>query len=1050
MGQRVEVLTKGSINFSGTGLVSELPIKVFNIKDDSLTGSEIKEVTNILADPIVEDASVNLASLNWLPENSIVIEQTPKPGVTDPAGEAARGVIQRTLGREVGPVSFSRQYLFKGPLGDDEYIRLTKQLSNDANPVIHEFRRINSADWDPVNGMGFHFPDVNLPKPKVFEYIDLPDDKLLEISEKRCLSLNLEEMRTMKEPFSDEGFIAERRKVGLEDRATDVELEIIGQTWSEHCVHKKLGGRWSYTSDDENDASNLPLVTNNVFKSIIAHSTFEIAKGKDWLVSVFEDNSGVVRLNKNYNIAHKVETHNFPSSLDGFGGANTGTGGVLRDPKGTGVNMTLVSSQWGFRVAHPDSYPDLPLNIQTPLKTLESITSGVEDYGNKMGIPTMCGNVIFDDGFLKPGVVVGAVSVAPAVINGRPSHEKDIQPGYIALTLGGKVGKDGIHGATGSSIALSSDAEEKDQVNQSVQIGNPLVEKGVFEVMNYLHKLDLIEGSQDCGAGGFNSAISELGELLNNLEAKRYEVQQAFSHEGITRNSGNYRINKALDEIPGLDKVASPFVDLIRRESINGAIFDRKSNGKGGVTMDLTHAPEKYKGMMAWEKTISEAQERMIITIKPENLEDILEICKHNNVEAVQIAEFNDSGKYKVIDQDQTVAFLPMDFLHTGLPQMEIEAHYTPCKNKEPNIPTKKDLTKTLLDMLRRPNMQIHDGIMRRFDHEVQGGSLVKPIIGKGEGKSGAIAYHPVLGEDAVAIESLGSNPFQGDIDAYEMGKNNVVDAIGKIIAVGGSLEQITFNGNTLCPRPEIDKTIAAKVIRMLKGSADAEIYFGTPRISGKDSTSMERSYISTETEKEVHVKSKPELIMSALGVIPDNSTLTTADFKLAGDIIYVVGETRDELGASEFYAMNGKVGRNVPKSNFEELKPRYEAMEAVIKEGIVHSAQYLERGGLAAGLANSNIAGDLGSDVSLTQMHNVLTSAQKNLFSETTGRFLVTVSKDNQDKFESMMTKAGQYVSQLGYVDSSSRSKVSDNSNAIINADVTNMRIQNKGDIRI
>jgi len=982
-------MSKDCINADSQGLISKLPIRVYNINDDTLSSDELNLIEKLLADLITDDVVTNHSILGRIPKGAVLIEISPKPGVTDPHGESTKKAIEQIIKREIGGVSFSKQYIRKGKISQEQYLQLQKQLGN---PLINEFRRVDYNFLRPTKRIRFHFPQVNLPRVNAFTYNLTSDglvlDKntgkndLMRISNERYLALNLDEMIAIKDQFCDPDFIKVRKKYGLNEKATDAEIECIAQTWSEHCIHKKFNGKWIYTTEDPNDESGLLTVTDSVFKSIIKASTEQIAQNIDWLVSVFQDNAGVIKLNENWNLSHKVETHNHPSGLDGFGGANTGSGGVFRDPKSTGTNMIVVSSQYWFRTAHPDFYKDLPIEIQDPRRTLETIVAGVEDYGNKMGIPTICGNVFIDNGWLKPGVYVGAVAVAPANINGKPTHIKNIKPGYIALSLGGKVGKDGIHGATGSSDSLSATAEQSEQVNQSVQIGNPIIEKGVFEVMNILQELDYIEASQDCGAGGWNSAVGELAELSN------------------------------------------------------------------GAVMDLTNVPEKYKGLTGWEKLVSEAQEREVIVIKPNNLEKIMEICEHHNVEATCIAEFNDSSYYHVKDQNKTIVYLPIEFLHKGLPQMTIKAHWKPSANKEPEIPYLDDLTGTLLDIIGRPNLQIYDWIITRYDHEVQGGSLIKPIIGIGRGKSDAIAYRPVLGKKEVVIETWGSNPWQGDIDAYHTGRNNIVDAIGKIIAAGSSLEKITFNGNTTCPKPEKDPAVAANVIRMLKGAADAEIAFGTPTISGKDSTSMERSYKSTITGEEVNIKAKTELLKSAIGIISDDSTLTTADFKLPGDLIYVIGETRDELGASEFYLKYNEIGKNIPKSDFKEIKSRYNALSNVIKDDLVHSIQYISKGGLFYALSNPCIAGDLGASISLDSIDEKLDRADKILGSETTGRFVVSVNPSKKQKFEEKMN--GHYVKEIGTVKSDDKFCINYKGRKVVETSINILREKNKGEIRL
>ncbi|MBU1975740.1 MAG: hypothetical protein KKG59_05030, partial [Nanoarchaeota archaeon] len=466
-----------------------------------------------------------------------------------------------------------------------------------------------------------------------------------------------------------------------------------------------------------------------------------------------------------------------------------------------------------------------------------------------------------------------------------------------------------------------------------------------------------------------------------------------------------------------------------------------------GAILDLTNAPEKYKGLMSWEKLISESQERNVLVIKPENLEKVMEICRHYGVSATKMANFTDDGYYHVKDHDQTVVYLPMDFRNQGLPQMEIKSHWIPPEVYEPELPILQDLTQTALDLLGRPNIQSFDWVSTRYDYEVRGGSFLKPLAGPGKGKNNAIAYRPVLTEKEIVIESSGSNPWQGDIDSYHQGINGVVDAIGRTIAAGGSMDQLTFNGNLTCPKPENDEYIAAQVMRLLKGASDAELAFGTPRISGKDSTSLEREVLNTETNEIETVKAKPELMMSSLCVIPDESTITSTDFKLARDLIYLVGDTRDELGGSEYYLMKGETGANVPKSDSDELKPRYQTVVDAVKSGVVHSAQYLEKGGLWAGLANSAIGGRLGAEIDLTPISNGLERADKILFSQTTGRFLVTVHPENKKYFEKQME--GIYTEQIGVVNETNNVDVTYMGKQTIKTEVDNMKFMNQGEIK-
>lgn len=1045
MGARIELLAKGSIDTSIEGLISNFPIRVYNINDEHLTKKELESIKSLLADPIVEEVGVNHPVIQP-PQNSTVIEVSPKPAVTDPHGKETKKVIEKIIGREIGGVSFSEQYVWKGELDDAKYENLKRDLGK---VVINNFRRIDSSEWDPETGVGFYYPAVELPQEEPFEYINLEvsDKELLKISEEREISLNLEEMQSIQQQFRNPDFIEKRRDVNLEAMPTDAEMQALGQEWSEHCIHKKLKAKWYYTSEDPDDEADIPYETDNLFKSLIVNTTNKIMEKVDWIKSAFGDNSGIIKLNEKYNIAHKVETHNHPSTIEGFSGANTGTGGVLRDGSMSGVGMKVISSQYGFRVPHPDSYKDLPDSMQTPAQGLERIVSGVEDYGNKMGVPTQLGQVMIDDEWLKHAVYVGVVAVEKAERHGRPTHIKTVRPGYVALSLGGSVGKDGIHGATASSERLDSGAEEEEGLEQSVQIGDPITEKVMFDITETLMEKGYIKAAQDCGAGGWNSAVGEMAELCHDLEKKRHKIKTLFEKNNISSDSNVEERLKVAGEAIDLKKKASMFIDTLKYEIETGSIFEFESTGRGGALMDLTDAPEKYQGLKGWEKLVSESQERNVIIVKPENVEEIFELCEHYNAPVTEVAKFTDDGYYHVKDQRQSIVYLPLDFTGQALPQWEIKAHWKPPEIEEPELKEPEDLTQVMLELIGSPNLQSYEWISTRYDHEVQGMSRVKPLVGPGRGKSDAIAYTPILDEDEVVIESWGSNPWQGEIDGYHMGVNNVVTAVGRVIAMGGSLERISFNGNLTCPKPEKDPGIAATVLRTLKGAADSELAFNTPRKSGKDSTSMERDYVSTETGENVEVKAKTELLMSALGIIPDDSTLTTSDFKLPGDLIYIIGETKDELGASEYYKLRGEKGKNMPKSELANMKSRYENTQRVIQAGLVHSAQYIEKGGLYQALDNGSIGGDMGVDVVLDSIDDRVQRADKIMGSESAGRFLVTVHPSKKEEFEKEMEST--YHQMIGTIRPDKEFRVEYQGETCILTEVDEIRTANKGEIR-
>src|SRR3989338_4914158 len=1055
MVHRIEVIgNEESANLSNPQgkdtLLLKKPVRVYNIKDNSLSQSELEDIAELFGNKLVDKVAIDKPVITKLSLGSLVIEKSLKPGVNDPEGLEVQRVLSRILKRQIGPVSSSMQYVYKGDIDDNRYTGLIKNLGN---PLVNSFRKISYSDWDSENGAGFNFPDINLVQPTAFNYVslDMSDEQLLEVSKKRYLALGIHEMRAIKELFVNKKFASfweKRAEAGLEKMSTDAELESFGAGLSDHCLHTTWNGLWKYTSEDPNDEACLSSEIDSLFKTLIRDVTYQIVDKKpEQFVSIFEQNAGAVLLNHNWIIAHKVESHNHPSALDGEGGSGTGIGGVIRDTQMMGQCMETRSTQFAFRTAHPNFYTDLPSDIQTPARTLETIILGVEGYGNKIGVPTQCGSVMIHESSLKPTVIVGATSVAPREINGKGTHLQDVRPGYVAVSLGGRVGKDGIHGASGSSITLDAKAEASTQVNQSVQIGNPIIQKGVFDVSILLRDAGLVEASQDCGAGGWHSAVGELAGLCDELEQQRLAIARIYEKNILSSCSSIIDLLAAAAEaVPDINRIASPRAELLREEIRKGEIFSYKREGRGGVRMDLTHAPEKYTGLTGWEKHISESQERCVIVVRPENVNSVLDLCRHEEVEATIVGKFDDSGIYHVLDQNQSIVFLPMEYLHKGAPQRVINASWKKQVHQEPEISVDDDLTNDMLNFIGQPNLQSYSWIFERYDHEVQGGSVLKPIVGLGRGKSDAIAYHAVLGQPEVVIETWGSNPLQGDIDTYHMGRNNIVDAIGKVVAAGGSLDRIYFNGNAMCPPPQKDTLDAAKTLRMVKGVGDAELMFDAPTISGKDSPSMQREYISTKDNKTRVVKGQHEMLMSALAIIPDSSTITSPDFKLPGDYIFVVGKTNNELGASELYRRHSAIGNTVPCSNLQEIRQQYANLEKAIHAGFVHSAQYVAKGGLAAALTNSSLAGDLGYEIDIGAIDEEIGRPEVLLTSETTGRFVVSVSPNNTESFKELMGKT--YVREIGNVRNNKYITINYNERTIVQTDVPELRSYNKGGI--
>ena len=417
------------------------------------------------------------------------------------------------------------------------------------------------------------------------------DDEALEVlSRQGQLYLSLVEMQTIQARFRQ-----------FQRDPTDAELETIAQTWSEHCSHKTLTGRIRYRDESGE------RVFQNMLKETIFAATQKIRQDlgpDDWCVSVFRDNAGIIRFDNEYNVVFKVETHNHPSALEPYGGANTGIGGVIRDPMGTGMGAKPICNTDVFCFAPPDTpAEEISAGVLHPRRVIKGVVCGVRDYGNRMGIPTVNGAVYFDPRYLgNPLVFCGNVGLIP-----RDKSFKETRPGDVVVAIGGRTGRDGIHGATFSSAELHSESETVS--GGAVQIGNAIAEKMMLDVLLAARDRGLYNAVTDCGAGGFSSAVGEMGEKI-------------------------------------------------------------------GAEVWLDRVPLKYEGLSHTEIWISEAQERMVLSVPPEKVDELIALCGSEGVEATVIGQFVPTGRLVLKYQGQQVADLAMEFLHNGRPEVVREAVY--------------------------------------------------------------------------------------------------------------------------------------------------------------------------------------------------------------------------------------------------------------------------------------------------------------------------------------------------------------------------------------
>jgi phosphoribosylformylglycinamidine synthase II len=863
----------------------------------------------VLVDPVVE--TFRIAACDR-PEaaGETVVHVLRKPGVTDPEADSALAVL-RDLGLDVAHARSVRTYRIDGPA--DALPRLiTKVLANEAveqavrGPIRHEHLG---------GGHPYRFQLITVP------IRDMADDALMNVSRTGQLSLSLDEMRTIQEHFR-----------GLDRDPTDCELETIAQTWSEHCSHKTLRGRIEFEGE----------VIDNLLKQTIFKATQDLKL--DWLVSVFADNAGIVRFDDQHDVCFKVETHNHPSAIDPYGGSNTGLGGVIRDVLGTGLGAKPIASTDVFCVAPPDTDPAaLPPGVIHPRRVLEGIVAGVRDYGNRMGIPTVNGAVVADPRYLaNPLVFCGTIGVLP-----RGMAFKKVEPGDRIIALGGRTGRDGIHGATFSSVELSADSEEVS--GGAVQIGNAITEKMVADVILQARDRGLFHAITDCGAGGFSSAVGEMGAAI-------------------------------------------------------------------GAEVELERAPLKYEGLSYAEIWISEAQERMVLAVPPGSWPELKALCDSEQVEATDLGCFVPTGRLTLRYHGQTVADLDMAFLHDGRPRVVRPARFEPPPARPAAPPERDDYTGDLLAVLRHWDVASKEWIIRQYDHEVQGRTVVKPLVGaEDDGPGDAAVVLPVRGSNRGLAIACGLNPRYGERDPYAMAGCVIDEAVRNCVAVGADPDRIALLDNFCWGSPERPETLGSLVLAA-QGCHDLALSYGTPFISGKDSLYNEYAHEGRS------LAIPPTLLISAIGQVPDVRRCVTMDLKEPGNVLLIAGWTRPELGGSVWLDVLQDPGGAVPQVIPELGRATFRAVFEAISDGLVRACHDLSEGGLAAALAEMALAGNLGAEVSLRDVPASDDAGRDAvlLFSESPSRFLLEVRPGDLpavlDRF------GGLPVGRLGHVASTPR----------------------------
>jgi len=910
---RVEVRLKKHLpDARGLGLVKDIHdlgitsvsyVRVVDIYwlDAELAQDKLELIcSRLLADPVTQEY--------WYGEyphldgeagpNQHSIEVAYNAGVTDPI-EATICKALNDLGvTGVRAIKTARRYLIDGRLDSSQLEAISSKLL--VNPIIQHI-----VSEEPVG-----FPE-NPRYQFALKEVDLSQ-------EGQQFNFNDDELRAITGYFLKQG-----------RNPTDAELETLAQTWSEHCVHKTFKARIRLGEE----------TIDNLIKNTIMKATREL--GKPWCLSVFTDNAGVIDFDGRWALCFKVETHNHPSAIEPYGGAATGIGGVVRDPLGTGLGARPILNTDVFCFAPPDfQYEKLPQGVLHPRRIFKGVRAGVADYGNRLGIPTLNGTVLFDERYIaNPLVFCGTLGLMPR----EHSQRGQQQPGDLVVVVGGRTGRDGVHGVTFASEQLTQESSATSL--SAVQIGNPIVEKKVIDVLFQARDRQLYSRITDCGGGGLSSAVGEMG-------------------------------------------------------------------ADTGVGVYLDKVPLKYAGLSYSEIWISESQERMLLAVPPECIEELLNLFASEDVEAVIIGEFTGDHKLQLFYQGNLVCDLDMEFLHQGIPQVEREADWQQPQHTEPDFSCPRDLGEALFEILGAWNVCSKEWVIRQYDHEVQGASILKPLVGKdNDGPGDAAIIRPILDSEKGAIVSCGINPRYGEIDPYWMAASAIDEALRQVIAVGGNLSRVALLDN-FCWGNVQQPDILGALVRAARACYDMAIIYETPFISGKDS-------LYNEFKDEGKVISIPHtLLISAIGVMDDVNRAVSMDFKKAGNLIYVVGATWNELGGSEYLRTYNLTGNSVPQVRPHQAKWLMERLARATAKGLVRACHDCSEGGIGVAVAEMAFAGGLGALVHLkpVPLGEPVDRNDFILFSESNSRFLVEMAPEDEEKFVEIM-KEGISLAAIGQV---------------------------------
>jgi phosphoribosylformylglycinamidine synthase subunit PurL len=723
------------------------------------------------------------------------------------------------------------------------------------------------------------------------------DEELLEISNRMGLALALPEMKRIKDHFGKQKRIP-----------TDIELQALGQAWSEHCCYK---------------SSKVPL------KKYV----FNVDENR----IIAREDAGVMEFDKDHYYCVALESHNHPSAIEPYGGAATGVGGIVRDVLCMGAQPIAYIDPLFFG---PLDYPlqKLPKGVKHPVYLFKGVVDGIRDYGNRIGIPTLAGQVYFHEGYTGNCLVnVGCVGIMK---KSELVHSWAKAPGNIYIYVGGKTGRDGIHGVNFASAELTDESEESSR--SAVQVGDPITKEPVIHACLECNRKGLLEGFKDFGGGGLSCVSGELAYSANM-----------------------------------------------------------------GAEIHLDDVPLKEEGLKPWEIWVSESQERMMMLVAPENVEAVLHICKQWDVTAAVVGKVIKEQIIRVFFKGQKLLEMDLEFM-TGGPvydECTRPVHIKKHDATETDFPL-PDLNMSLQKVLSSPNIASKEWVIRQYDHEVRGNTVIKPLQGKLglETHGDATVIKPLEDSWKGLAVTADVNPRFMERDPYWGAMSAVDEACRNMVAVGAvpdSLLDCLNFGN-----PEKPERMG-ELYEACRGLGDIGRALDLPYVSGNVS-------LYNESAKTA-VPPTPEIF--GVGIVEDIRTCVTSDFKKEANPIYLIGKhTEKELGGSEYYKFMKRDGGVVPRTDPQVLLRSMKGLLGCIKKGTVAACHDVSEGGLAVCLAEMAIGGDCGAVIDVSTVGTGLRPDFK-LFSESNTRWVVEAKKEKQTEFENLLKKEKVLFSLLGKV---------------------------------